>query len=56
LLGVSGTVIITHGSSTHKAIYHAIKVAQTAASNDMTGEIARRIAENEKLNTPDVQA
>ena len=56
LLGVSGTVIITHGSSTHKAIYHAIKVAKTASSNDMTGEIARRIAETEKLNTPDVQS
>ena len=49
LLGVSGTVIITHGSSTHKAIYHAVDVAKTAALNDMTGEIARGIAENEKI-------
>lgn len=52
LLGVPGAVIITHGSSSRKAIFHAVRVAQTAAANDMTGEIARRIAENEKLHAP----
>ena len=47
LLGVPGAVIITHGSSSHKAIYHAIRVGVLAAKNDMTGEISRRIAEYE---------
>ncbi len=44
LLGVPGTVIITHGSSTYRAIYHAIIAAAAAASNNLTEEIARRIA------------
>jgi hypothetical protein len=47
LLGVPGSVIITHGSSSHKAIYHAIRVGVLATKNDMTGEISRRIAEYE---------
>ena len=47
LLGVNGTVIITHGASSHKAIYHAIRVGVLATKNDMTGEISRRIAEYE---------
>ena len=47
LLGVPGAVIITHGSSSHKAIYHAIRVGVLATKNDMTGEISRRIAEYE---------
>ena len=47
LLGVPGAVIITHVSSTHKAIFHAVRIGVLAAKNDMTGEISRRIAEYE---------
>jgi glycerol-3-phosphate acyltransferase PlsX len=44
LLGVSGNVIITHGASTHRAIYHAVRVAAAAAHNNVSGIIAERIA------------
>ena len=47
LLGVPGAVIITHGSSTHKAIYHAVRVGANAARNDVTGLIARAVEEYE---------
>ncbi|MCQ2389382.1 MAG: phosphate acyltransferase PlsX [Kiritimatiellae bacterium] len=47
LLGVPGAVVIAHGSSSAKAIYHAIKAGVTGAKNDMTGEISRRIADYE---------
>ena len=46
-LGVPGAVIITHGSSTHKAIYHAVRVGANAARNDVTGLIARAIEDYE---------
>jgi len=44
LLGVPGTVIITHGSSTHKAIFHAIIAGAAAAASNLSDEIASRIA------------
>jgi glycerol-3-phosphate acyltransferase PlsX len=47
LLGVPGAVIITHGSSSHKAIYHAVRVGANAARNDVSGLIASRIEEYE---------
>ena len=47
LLGVPGAVIITHGASTHKAIYYACKAGANAARNDVTGEIARNVSEYE---------
>ena len=47
LLGVPGAVIITHGSSTHKAIYHAVRVGANAARNDVTGIISREMSEYE---------
>ncbi|MCQ2395111.1 MAG: phosphate acyltransferase PlsX [Kiritimatiellae bacterium] len=47
LLGVSGAVIISHGSSKHKAIYHAVRVGANAARNDVTGQIAAMIEEYE---------
>lgn len=46
LLGVPKTVIITHGSSTHKAIYYAVKAGVAAATNDVSGLIAKSIAEH----------
>ena len=47
LLGVPGAVIITHGSSTHKAIYHAVRVGANAARHDVSGLIAHDIEEYE---------
>lgn len=44
LLGVPGAVIISHGSSSYRAIYHAIIAGAAAASNNLTEEITKRIA------------
>ena len=44
LLGVPGAVIIGHGSSSHKAIYYAIKAGVAAAKSDVSGLIAKSIA------------
>ncbi len=47
LLGVPGAVIIAHGSSTHKAIFHAVRIGANAARNDVSGTIAKQIEEYE---------
>ena len=46
LLGVPGAVIIGHGSSSHRAIYNAVKAGVAAATNDVSGMIAKSIAEH----------
>ncbi|MBE6381429.1 MAG: phosphate acyltransferase PlsX [Lentisphaerae bacterium] len=46
LLGVPGNVIITHGNSTHKAIFYAVKAGVAAATNDVSGLIEKSIAEH----------
>lgn len=46
LLGVPGTVIITHGNSTHKAIFYAVKSGVAAATNDVSGAIAKAITDH----------
>ena len=46
LLGVPGAVIIAHGSSSHKAIFYAVKAGVAAATNDVSGLIAKSIAEH----------
>src|SRR5574344_157704 len=46
LLGGPGTVILTHGSSSHKAIYYAVKAGVAAATNDVSGLIAKAVAEH----------
>jgi len=43
LLGVPGTVIITHGASSSRAIYHAIIAGINAARNNVTKEIEERL-------------
>ena len=45
LLGVPGAVIITHGNSSHKTIFYAVKAAVAAAKADVSGIIARAIGE-----------
>ena len=49
LLGIPGTVLISHGSSTHRAIYHAIIAAAAAATNNLTDTITKRIAAMEVM-------
>ena len=44
LLGVPGAVIITHGSSTFKAIYYACRAGSKAAEHNVSKMIAERIA------------
>ena len=46
LLGVPGAVIITHGNSTHKAIFYAVKAGVAAATNDVSGLIEKAVAEH----------
>ncbi len=43
LLGVPHPVIIGHGSSSHKAIYYAVKAGVAAATNNVSGLIAKAI-------------
>lgn len=43
LLGVNGAVIITHGSSSHKAIFHAIRVATDAFKNRVHEKISEEL-------------
>jgi glycerol-3-phosphate acyltransferase PlsX len=47
LLGVPGVCIVTHGASTHRAIYHAIRVGAAAIANDMSSIIAEQIGANQ---------
>lgn len=50
LLGVDGNAVVTHGSSTRKAIFYAITVAASATKNDLRETIASRIAAyNERI-------
>lgn len=43
LLGVPGAVIITHGASSYRAIYHAIIAGSAAASANLTAKIESSI-------------
>jgi glycerol-3-phosphate acyltransferase PlsX len=45
LLGVNGVCIITHGASSHRAIYHAVRVACEAVEQKLTEQIAGKITE-----------
>ncbi len=50
LLGVPGAVIITHGSSTYRAIYHAIIAGCAAASANLAEKIENSIFEASENN------
>jgi len=52
LLGVPGAVIITHGSSSYRAIYHAIIAGCAAASADVAMRIEQSIAEFDHNSEP----
>ena len=49
LLGVNGVCIITHGASSHRAIYHAIRVACEAVENHLNELISGEIAKMEGI-------
>lgn len=44
LLGVSGVVVISHGSSTARSITNALKMARDGAEADLVGRVAERLA------------
>ena len=44
LLGVPGAVIITHGNSTHKGIFHAVRSGVAAVRSDVSGLIEKAIS------------
>ena len=53
LLGVNGNVIITHGASTHKAIYHAIRVSAECVRQQVAQKISERLAELDRRRAED---
>ena len=44
LLGVDGVCIISHGSSSQRAIFNAINIAREMVEGDVVGEISRAIS------------
>jgi glycerol-3-phosphate acyltransferase PlsX len=44
LMGVPGICIVTHGASSHRAIFNAIRVSAAAINNGMSDTIAEKIA------------
>lgn len=44
LLGVSGVVVISHGSSTARSIENALRMAREGADADLVGRVAARVA------------
>ena len=56
LLGVNGTVIITHGAASHKAIYHAIRVSAECVRQDVAKKITDNLAELDRRRAEDPAA
>jgi len=52
LLGINGTVMITHGASSHKAIFHAIRASAECVSKEVVGKINERLSELGRLDPP----
>ncbi len=51
ILGLKGAVLKIHGNSKAPAVYYAIKKAVPYVENDVTGQIAEAIAENQEICT-----
>lgn len=49
LLGLTGIVIVCHGSSNMKAINSAVEMAGTFTENDANGRLVRALSRNEEL-------
>lgn len=56
LLGVNGTVIITHGAASHKAIYHAIRVSAECVRQGVAKKITDNLAELDRRRAEDPAA
>ncbi len=56
LLGVNGNVIITHGASSHKAIYHAIRVSAECVRQEVSKKITENLAELDRRRAEDPAA
>lgn len=56
LLGVNGTVIITHGAASHKAIYHAIRVSAECVRQGVAKKITDNLAELDRRRSEDPAA
>jgi glycerol-3-phosphate acyltransferase PlsX len=54
LLGVRGSALIAHGSSTRRAIANALVMARDSADRDLPGRIARALAESGETDPPDL--
>ena len=54
LLGVRGSALIAHGSSTRRAIANAMVMARDSADRDLPGRIARALAESGETDPPDL--
>ncbi len=54
LLGVDGTVIISHGKSNEEAIKNAVGAAVLAARHDMRGEIESRVESTRRVTKKEV--
>jgi phosphate acyltransferase len=48
LLGINGNCVISHGKSSSKAIYNAIRIAADMVRTDSKGHIERRISSNQQ--------
>jgi glycerol-3-phosphate acyltransferase PlsX len=44
LLGIEGVCVISHGSSSARAIVNAVRVAHEAATGDLVGSLRRAVA------------
>ena len=44
LLGVGGVCIISHGSSSARAIVNAVEVGRRAVADDLVGQLRRAVA------------
>jgi glycerol-3-phosphate acyltransferase PlsX len=47
LLGVNGVVIKTHGASTHRAVYHGVRVACESVAHRLNEKISQSIGRME---------
>jgi glycerol-3-phosphate acyltransferase PlsX len=46
LLGVAGVCIISHGSSSARAIVNAVEVGRRAVADDLVGQLRRAVADH----------
>jgi glycerol-3-phosphate acyltransferase PlsX len=52
LLGVDGVCIISHGSSSARAIVNAVEVARRAVADDLVGQLRRAVSHDEVRTAP----